>query len=138
MLRKCLYHLKKLEGPGLESWPPRPKIMMSKFIQVSAKNSMTHFLNIKLQINVQNWNIKITSRTLFIDKNGDFWNYGTSRNEFDLRYYDFNHKVRVAIKKLIIDWKMTPQKVYGIVCTNLISVFFWNSSQSTVLLCQNI
>ena len=30
----------------------------------------------------------------------------------------------MAIKKLIIDWKMTPQKVYGIVCTNLISVFF--------------
>ena len=52
--------------------------------------------------------------------------YGTSRNEFDLPYYEFNHIDRIAIKRLIIDWKMAPHKVYGIVCTNLISGFSEN------------
>ena len=52
--------------------------------------------------------------------------YGTGRNEFYLPYYEFNHMDRVAIKRLIIDWKMAPHKVYGIVSTNLISGFSEN------------
>ena len=52
--------------------------------------------------------------------------YGINRNEFDLPYFEFNHKDRVAIKKLIIDWKFAPHKVYGIISTNLISGFSEN------------
>ena len=53
--------------------------------------------------------------------------YGNSRDEFDLPYYEFSHMDRIAITRLIIDWKMAPHKVYGIVSTNLVSGFAENS-----------
>ena len=52
--------------------------------------------------------------------------YRNNQKEFDLPYYEFNYKDRIAIKKLIIDWKLAPHKVYGIVTTNLISGFSEN------------
>ena len=68
----------------------------------------------------------MTSRTLFIEKMKSFDIYGSNRNEFNLPYYEFNRTDRIAIKRLIIDWKMAPHKVYGIVSTNLISGFSEN------------
>ena len=44
----------------------------------------------------------------------------------NLPYYEFSRTDRIAIKRLIIDWKMAPHKVYGIVSTNLISGFSEN------------
>ena len=52
--------------------------------------------------------------------------YGINQNEFNLPYYEFSRTDRIAIKRLIIDWKMAPHKVYGIVSTNLISGFSEN------------
>ena len=52
--------------------------------------------------------------------------YGINHNEFNLPYYEFNRTDRIAIKRLIIDWKMAPHKVYGIISTNLISGFSEN------------
>ena len=52
--------------------------------------------------------------------------YGINQNEFNLPYYEFNRRDRIAIKRLIIDWKMAPHKVYGIISTNLISGFSEN------------
>ena len=52
--------------------------------------------------------------------------YEINQNEFNLPYYEFNRTDRIAIKRLIIDWKMAPHKVYGIVSTNLISGFSEN------------
>ena len=52
--------------------------------------------------------------------------YGINQNELNLPYYEFNRTDRIAIKRLIIDWKMAPHKVYGIVSTNLISGFSEN------------
>ena len=52
--------------------------------------------------------------------------YGINKNEFNLPYYEFNRTDRIAIKRLIIDWKMAPHKVYGLVSTNLISGFSEN------------
>ena len=52
--------------------------------------------------------------------------YGINQNELNLPYYEFNRTDRIAIKRLIIDWKMAPHKVYGLVSTNLISGFSEN------------
>ena len=52
--------------------------------------------------------------------------YGINQNELNLPYYEFNRTDRIAIKRLIIDWKMAPHKVYGVVSTNLISGFSEN------------
>ena len=52
--------------------------------------------------------------------------YRLDKHEFNLPFYEFRHMDRIAIKKLIIDWKMAPRKVYGIVTTNLINGFSEN------------
>ena len=52
--------------------------------------------------------------------------YKTNTGEFILPYHEFNHMDKIAIRKLVIDWKLAPHKVFGIVTTDLISGFFEN------------
>ena len=54
--------------------------------------------------------------------------YATQREklEFQLPYYKFNHGDKIAIKKIIIDWKTAPNKVFGIITTDLVSGFSEN------------
>ena len=52
--------------------------------------------------------------------------YKINREEFILPYHEFNHMDKIAIRKLVIDWKLAPHKVFGIVTTDLISGFFEN------------
>ena len=54
--------------------------------------------------------------------------YATKREklEFQLPYYKFNQGDKIAIKKLIIDWKTSPNKVFGIITTDLVSGFSEN------------
>ena len=49
--------------------------------------------------------------------------YATKREklEFQLPYYKFNQGDKIAIKKIIIDWKTAPNKVFGIITTDLVS-----------------
>ena len=48
--------------------------------------------------------------------------YATKREklEFLLPYYKFNQGDKIAIKKIIIDWKTPPNKVFGIITTDLV------------------
>ena len=87
---------------------------------------MTHFL--KILSNKQSKLVYKDGQSHFIhrEKMKVFDIYGINRNDFDLPYYEFNHGDRVAIKKLIIDWKFAPHKVFGIISTNLISGFSEN------------
>ena len=52
--------------------------------------------------------------------------YKINREEFQLPYHEFNHMDRIAIKKIIIEWKLAPHKVFGILTTDLISGFSEN------------
>ena len=54
--------------------------------------------------------------------------YATKREklEFQLPYYKFNQGDKIAIKKIIIDWKTSPNKVFGIITTDLVSGFSEN------------
>ena len=52
--------------------------------------------------------------------------YRTNAGEFELPYYEFNNMEKIAIKKIIIEWKSAPHKVFGIVTTNLICGFSEN------------
>ena len=46
--------------------------------------------------------------------------------EFQLPYYKFNQGDKIAIKKIIIDWKTAPNKVFAIITTDLVSGFSEN------------
>ena len=54
--------------------------------------------------------------------------YATQREklEFQLPYYKFNQGDKIAIKKIIIDWKTSPNKVFGIITTDLVGGFSEN------------
>ena len=49
--------------------------------------------------------------------------------EFQLPFYEFNHNSKIAITKIVIDWKTAPNKVFGIISTDLVSGFSENRKQ---------
>ena len=53
----------------------------------------------------------------------------TVNREFQLPFYEFNQKDKIAITKIIVDWKTAPNKVFGIVTTDLVSGFSENRRQ---------
>ena len=40
--------------------------------------------------------------------------------EFELPYHEFEYTDKIAVKKIIIDWNAAPNKVFAILCTDLI------------------
>ena len=53
----------------------------------------------------------------------------TVNGEFELPFYEFKHGDKIAITKIIVDWKTAPNKVFGIITTDLVSGFSENRKQ---------
>ena len=53
----------------------------------------------------------------------------TVNEEFQLPFYEFKHGDKIAVTKIIVDWKTAPNKVFGIMTTDLVSGFSENRKQ---------
>ena len=58
--------------------------------------------------------------------------YGKVQNKklvFELPFYQFDFSEKIALKRLVIEWKSHKEKVYGIVKTNLLDLSSTNYKQ---------
>ena len=53
----------------------------------------------------------------------------TVNGEFQLPFYEFKHGDKIAVTKIIVDWKTAPNKVFGIITTDLVCGFSENRKQ---------
>ena len=53
----------------------------------------------------------------------------TVNGEFQLPFYELKHSDKIAVTKIIVDWKTAPNKVFGIITTDLVSGFIENRKQ---------
>ena len=53
----------------------------------------------------------------------------TVNGEFELPFYEFKHGDKIAVTKIIVDWKTAQNKVFGIMITDLVCGFSENRKQ---------